>query len=258
MWRPILETRLLGDFEVALDARPVTGLTGHLSGGVLRYLLTRPRFSAHRDELMEVFWPGVDPSRARNRLHVVVSAMRKAIREHTDVDAIVFSDGTYRISPDLDVVVDAIEFQQLAERVQIVSHSSGAEEARLAAAHQAARLYRGHLCTDLPYEEWTIFLRERLRMLYGDVLDTLLTAQWQRRDLEGCISTAGRMLEEDPCREDAHRMLIRSYVEVGRPAQAVRQYESCRRVMAAGLGTEPSASTVAAYERARRMVLTNG
>jgi DNA-binding SARP family transcriptional activator len=123
----------------------------------------------------------------------------------------------------------------------------GDTEAALDADRSAVRLYRGDLCADLPYEEWTIFPRERLRMLYGDVLDRLSDLQWRSADYEGCIATAGLILEQDPCREDAHRLLMRCYVAQGRPHQALRQFEACRRMLKAQLDAIPSRATMTAY-----------
>jgi DNA-binding SARP family transcriptional activator len=59
------------------------------------------------------------------------------------------------------------------------------------------------------------------------------------------------MLESDPCREDAHRLIMSCHAGLGHTYQAFQQYESCRRVLRAALDTEPSPETVALYERIR-------
>lgn len=248
-WRPVLDARLLGDFELRLDNRRIEGLHGHLAGSVLRYLLTRANHGAHRDELLEAFWPGVDPERSRNRLQVVISSLRRAVRTMADIDVVQFDDGFYRVNPDIDLRIDVEDFETLAKRAHDAATSDAPSFRDI--AQRALRLYRGHLCADLPYEEWTILLRERLRMVYGDLLDTLVAHQWRAGDLTGCIETARRLLEEDPCREDMHRLLIRSYDAIGRPDQALRQFEACRRILLATLDASPTARTIVARDEAR-------
>lgn len=249
-WRPMLDARLLGPVELRVDGRLITELEGHLSGSVLRYVLTRSRRTAHRDELIDLFWPEADPQRARNRLQVAVSALRKAIREVTDVELIEFRDGFYRISPQFDVVTDYEHFERLASQAKAAAAVKDQRQV-LSSGQAAIGRYRGRLCADTPYAEWAIFTRERLHMLYGDVLDVLVETQWSTGDYEGCIETAHRMLEDDPCREDVHRLVMRCQSALGRHHQALRQYESCRRILGTTLSVAPSAATAATHRRIR-------
>ncbi len=59
--------------------------------------------------------------------------------------------------------------------------------------------------------------------LAGDAFET----QRYRRSL----TLAQRLLRHDPCREDAHRHVMRRYVQLGERAQAVRQYQICQELL---------------------------
>lgn len=249
-WQPVLEARLLGGFELRIDGMLVGGMTGDLGSSVVRYLLMRPGLSCPRDELLASFWPEAEPARARNRLQAAVSSVRRRVRQATRVTVIEFSDGRYRINPDLQAIIDASHFERLA-RLAGEADRTGDRIAALHMDREAVQLYRGDLCSDLPYEEWTIYPRERLRMVYDDVLDRLSRNQWAAGDLEGCIATGNRMLDQDPCREDAHRLMMRAYAALGRSNRAVRQFETCRRVLKATMGIAPSPSTVTTYTEVR-------
>ena len=48
------------------------------------------------------------------------------------------------------------------------------------------------------------------------------------------------MLGVDPCREDAHRLLMRCYAAQGRTYQALRQYEFCSRILRATVDADPA------------------
>ncbi len=246
VWQPVLDVRLLGGFEVRVDGQLVEGLSIQLSARLLRYLVLRPNRSCPRDELIEAFWPNSDPYQARNRLQVALSALRKTMRAATDIDVVEFTDGRYGINPELGLSIDVVEFERLAA-IGFHAHRLADAEAALDADRKAIGLYRGDLCADLPYEEWTIFPRERLRMLYGDILDRLSDLQWRTADYDGCTVTARRMLEQDPCREDAHRLLMRCYAAQGQTHQALRQFDACRRMLKAKLEAIPSTATVTLY-----------
>ncbi len=60
-----------------------------------------------------------------------------------------------------------------------------------------------------------------------------------------CVGVAQRILEQDPCREDAHRLLMRCYALQGRAQAILHQHELCRRRLRTTLGCEPSAETTA-------------
>jgi DNA-binding SARP family transcriptional activator len=55
------------------------------------------------------------------------------------------------------------------------------------------------------------------------------------------------VLKENRCDEDAHRQLIHIYYIVqGRRSEAIRQYQSCERILTEGLGVPPMTETIAA------------
>jgi len=65
------------------------------------------------------------------------------------------------------------------------------------------------------------------------------------------ITAARRLIALDPLREASHRLAIGLYAANRQRAEALRQYEECRRVLAEALGIEPSAELRATAERIR-------
>jgi DNA-binding SARP family transcriptional activator len=59
------------------------------------------------------------------------------------------------------------------------------------------------------------------------------------------------MLASDPCREDAHRLVMRCYVRLGERAQALRQYQLCKQILRAEYDVAPEDATTALYDRVR-------
>jgi DNA-binding SARP family transcriptional activator len=248
--RGLLEARLLGSFQLRLDGRPVGGWPGQRGASVLRFLLARPGQRCSRDELLAEFWPDVAPEVARNRLQVAVSGLRRALQEVSRLQVIEYADGGYRINPELLVEVDVERFEGALSAARRAERSGDAAAA-VAAYREAVELYRGDFAADVPYEPWALLPRERLRLSYLDALDRMSRIQLEQGRLDDCITTGLRMLAVDPCREDAHRLLMRCYASQGRVYQALRQYEFCARMLRATLDTEPGPETVEVYRSIR-------
>ncbi|MGH3788789.1 MAG: AfsR/SARP family transcriptional regulator [Pseudonocardiaceae bacterium] len=190
------------------------------------------------------------PDVARNRLQVVISGLRRTLREVTNLHVIEYADGCYRLNPELQVEVDVERFESALSGARRTERSGNLNGA-LIAYRDAIELYRGDFASDAPYEQWTLLPRESLRITYIDALDRLSRIQLSVGRLDDCIATGHRMLDVDQCREDAHRLLMRCYASLGRPYQAVRQYEFCCRVLKETLQIEPAPETTRLYRAIR-------
>jgi DNA-binding SARP family transcriptional activator len=60
------------------------------------------------------------------------------------------------------------------------------------------------------------------------------------------------VLAHDPCREDAHRLVMRCHVRRGERAQALHQYRVCVDILRAAFETIPEPATVALFDQVRR------
>ncbi|MFI6829971.1 BTAD domain-containing putative transcriptional regulator [Kribbella sp. NPDC050241] len=243
----LLEARLLGPLEVRVDGSPVTSWNGQRGTSVLRYLLSRRHHACARDELLEEFWRDVPASAARNRLQVAVSGLRRAFLDVTALNLVEYADGRYRLNPDLLVEVDVETFEQGLRTAAAAERARLHEEARTA-YQQAIALYSGDFAADAPFEQWTLLPRESLRIKLVDALDRLSRIDLADGRVDDCIATAHRMLDIDPCREDAHRLLMRCYAAQGRTYQAVRQYEFCTRILRVTIDASPTPDTTVLYD----------
>ncbi len=90
-----------------------------------------------------------------------------------------------------------------------------------------------------------------MRLKLVDALDRLSRIELADGRIDDCIATAHRMLEIDPCREDAHRLLMRCYASQGRRYQALRQYEFCQRILRATIDVSPARDTTLLYHAIR-------
>ena len=245
-----LEARLLGSLEVRLDGSPVGSWNGQRGTSVLRYLLSRRQHSCARDELLEEFWPDVPTPAARNRLQVAVSGLRRAFVDVTALNVVEYCDQGYRVNPELQIEIDVERFERQLRTAEAADRAGDRDVARTA-YQQAITLYRGDFAADAPFEQWTLLPRESLRIKLVDALDRLSRIDLADHRIDDCIATAHHMLDIDPCREDAHRLLMRCYATQGRTYQALRQYEFCSRILQATIDASPAPVTTDLYHQIR-------
>jgi DNA-binding SARP family transcriptional activator len=244
--------RLLGLFEFSIDGGTVTDWAGARGRSVLKYLLVHRGRPVRKETLMETFWPGADPDASRNRLNVALSSLRRSLRPVVgDMPVVLHHEGTYRLNPALSIWIDVEAFEQRAA-VGIKLHRAGDVTAASVALRDAVDLYRGSFVEDDLFEEWMSPPRERLRVLFLDLLDRLGDIAFTQGNYDMCIDVGRKILADDSCREDTHRRLMRCYGRQGRPHLALRQYHACVSSLRSELAVDPSAETVTLYEDIRQ------
>jgi DNA-binding SARP family transcriptional activator len=230
---------------------PVAAWPSRRGRALLLYLLVHRHPWPSREALMEEFWPGAAPEAARNSLNVAVHGLRRALRTATDANLVRFEEGHYRLDPDVRLWLDVEEFERHVDYGR--EHEKTGEMTAATAEYElAASLYQGDFLAEDPYEEWPVLTRERLRLAYLDTMDRLSHLYFTRAQYAACATLCQRILERDPCREDAHRRLMRCYSRQGQTHLALRQFRACTDSLRDELGVEPAPTTALLHERIRR------
>lgn len=223
---------------------------------LLAYLVVHRGRPVSRDILLEEFWPGGDPQRAGHCLHTTISLLRRLLRSVPGVPAaaerlIIARDGGYLFDSDGRCEVDIHRFDHHFQEGMRFKKAGHLDEA---AAHwaEADRLYAGDLLPEFPYEDWCASPRERLRSQCLELLLNLAMYHRQARRPREALRTAERIFAIDGCDERAHRMVMRCYVQMGRPVEALRQFERCCQVLERELRVRPSRLTRDLHELIRR------
>lgn len=249
---PALGIACLGPLRVSADGAELPWRPVRRARAVFQYLLAHRRRPVARDELAEVFWPGSSPAAARNSLNTSLSILRSSLRDVLgDLPVVVHRDGAYVIDPHLDLTVDAEEFEAAAADGARLRRDGDVEGAART-YRRALALYGGDLFEDDPYEDWIAARRRYLRETHLTVLGELADCESALGDPSAAIALCRQALLVEPEREYLHRRLMACYARVGQRALALRQLEVCADALRRRLHTEPSAETLALYERIRR------
>lgn len=247
-----IEVRCLGRFEVKSTFGKIERWPSTKAKSIFQYLLIRSHEPTVKDALIEALWPEGSVHAASNSLKAAVHSLRsilnELVSESENQQFIIFSQGGYRINPEIDLWVDVEEFEKCC-----VTGRRLEKEHKIAEATQeferAEILYRGDYLEDEPYEEWTLLRRESLKDSYLLVLNKLAAHCLDTGDYENCIHYSQNILSKDHCREDAYRNLIRCYVKLGQRNRALRWYDICRRTINAELDTIPEEETTDLFQK---------
>jgi LuxR family transcriptional regulator, maltose regulon positive regulatory protein len=237
----------LGRFQITRGGLPLPACAARKSIAVFRYLLTRTGRAAHKAELAEAMWSGSTPKDAAHSVHVAVSTLRRYLDAVPGRSYLIFTAGSYRINPTVEVTDDADTFQQnvtRADRFWKDEDISAAEHAYV----QAIDSYGGdYFVADLDFP-WATSERERHLHRYLTSLYRLGRLLLKQRRYEAAAECLARVLERDSYREDVHFQLMLCYSQLGRRWQAVQQYLRCRDLLRADLGLAPAPRLQELYE----------
>lgn len=250
--RPTLQAHCFGRFRVALDGVeiPPSRFKRQKSLTLLKLLAAHRGRPFRRETLMELLWPDADPALSSNHLRVVLHDLRRALEpdlRRGQPSAFIASRGDLvYIDPSSRWWIDAEELERRAGELDVELARGRIGEA-LAAGRAAAALYTGDFLEDEPYDDWCLAERERLRERYLDLLLRLSGLLAGRALLAEAIDVCRRALAADPLRERTHRQLMELLWKHGDRDAALRQYESCRRMLRDELDVAPDQETQARY-----------
>jgi DNA-binding SARP family transcriptional activator len=233
-----LRLNLLGGFEVRLASGPAVTLPTRKAQALLAYFAVRPGRTHPRDKLAGLLWAERGDAQARDSLRHTLVELRK-----------VFGEG----SPGLIAEGQGVGLDSAAIEVDVVRFEALVQAATPQDLDKAAELYQGDflqgfVLREPSFEEWLVAERERLRELALGALRRLVEQQARKRASEPAIRSALRLLALDVTQEVAHRALMRLYVQQGRRAAALRQYQTCVAVLQRELGAEPEVETRQLYQ----------
>lgn len=248
---PLLVVYSLGSFRVYQNEQPVEDWPSIKSKAIFKYLISHRERPVAKDILMELFWPDADLDSARNNLHVAVYGLRQVLRNNgKEFSHVLFQNDSYQFNPKLRIWTDHESFLSRIKAAQTLER-----QGELSKAVQqytfAEALYQGEFLEEDRYEDWLMPQRRRLQDEYLNLLDHLTRYYFEHDDLTGCANMCHKMLAVDPCREEAHRRLMRCYDYQGQSYLALRQYHICSEALRKELDIVPSKATIELYELIR-------
>lgn len=242
---PHLKLSLLGSFRARVDDDPEPHFPSNHVRALLAILAVESDRPHHRSHLAALLWPYHEEARARAYLSHALTHLRKILVRSTDAAPFIHMHGeTLQFNRHSDYELDLDAFLHPSD--------SSADEVitgRIARLQRQVENYRGEflegfsLKQNVVFEEWLVFTRERLHRNMLAALQELVDHFTSLDAYADALGYARRIVDMDPWREEAHRQVMLLLWRSDQRAEALRQYEICRRVLSDELQVQPSAET---------------
>ena len=223
------------EFVIGSSRLPGTDLRRKVLA-LLCYLLTRERFSATRDEVVDALWPDTAPEVAVNSLNQTVYFLRRVFEPGYKED---ISAGY--VQHDSDVLW--LDQDLISSRSQACHQLMGGlpDDPSPTDVLRLSELYRNRFALDFSYEDWAVPYRDSQHVGYLRVIEGAVSRDLETGHCARGILLARRALEIEPEQESLELCLLRLYRATGAHSAAAEQYAHYAAYLRDELGVEPPA-----------------
>ncbi|HEX6507277.1 MAG TPA: BTAD domain-containing putative transcriptional regulator [Chloroflexota bacterium] len=241
--------RIFGGFQLLQYGEPVNVRVRGKSEALLQILALESGAYGARDVLLDRLWPDSSHDLACQSLNSLVYFLNKLLRDALGgAPPVINEEGGYRLNREMGVATDIGLFDEWARTGD--QHAIAGDDSQAIEYYSCAvNLYRGDLQGQDDVD--TVLRREHLRAKYLTLLARLAQYHFMGQEYEESLDYALRLLHTEPCREDAHRMVMACYVRRGERAQALRQYRLCETILCNEFGAKPEPATTELFEQTR-------
>ncbi len=200
---------------------------------LLCLLLTKPRFAATREEVLETLWPDLEPDVAMNSLNQTVYFLRRIFEPEYKEET---SPGY--LQQDIETVW--LDQELVDSRARYCHGLLRAMPANPSPddVWQLMTHYRGKFALDFAYEDWAAAYRESLHAGFLRVAEGAIRVDLDTGHFDRGIVVAQRALDVEPEADELQAALVRLYRFAGVYTAAAEQY-SHYSVTMRHLGVEP-------------------
>ena len=193
--------------------------------------LARQRRTYSRRELVEIIWPDLDETKAREALNSCLYRLRARLGE----DAVGFTGTGYRLRDDAEVDLRSIE--------ALVASSPPERALRPAERiifERLLRQIRNRQVAAGERSDWLVSVETRIDDLGARIAERLGRDALRRSDLKTTLELGRAMAEYDSCDEVARELIIRALLAQDDRGSAMREFRAYQRVLRSELDVEPS------------------
>jgi DNA-binding SARP family transcriptional activator len=205
-----LYTRLFGRFGVRCDDREPACFAASKVRELFAFLAVHRGESLSREYLSAQLWSESSSEHSRKNLRQTLWLLQLALGSAgLHEPAIVVASGeSIQFNAHADVWLDVHVFEAASASVAVAT--AGLTGEHIAALVDAVGVYQGDLLEGW-YQDWCLFERERLQVVYLAMLNKLVSHFDRHPVYDTASEFAERILRCDAAHERAHRRLMRLY-----------------------------------------------
>jgi DNA-binding SARP family transcriptional activator len=241
--RPLVRIHLLGPMRATTYLGDDILPRGKKARAILGYLSVAPGERVSRARLGAMLWDRAPDAQARSSFRQALHELSLAIGPLADE----------LISADRETVKLNANLCWIDATAMLAPETTSDNSSR----SELSALCTGELLEELDgisssFDQWLLGERTRFSQQLSDLLEAELNQLTQSKaDLKQQVSNVRRLIAFDPTHEGASRALMRALANLGERAQALREYERCRKALSRALDVEPSPETRALADAIR-------
>lgn len=246
-----LTIRTFGFVEIFRDeSKPFASdaWTTRRARDIFIFVATSKHRRVDKDVLIDTFWGEDDLKTIEKNFHPTISHIRKALnsRQSFKQNFLVFRDGAYQLNPELVYSIDTEEFEAAIAEAEKAKKEKNNESFRenLEKAHA---LYRGEYMAGV-YENWAEERKPFYAEQFARILNALAKLAFAEKKWSNASKYADDILQIDPFREDAHRLLMKIFAAQGKRAKVIEHFDNLKETLKRELGVNPSPETKKVYQ----------
>lgn len=250
-----VKMQMLGGFSVSFEGKTVDDSANRMRKVwlLLSYLVYNRNAVPSQERYLALLQgaggeESVDPNGKLKAMFYRVRTMLNTLSPTAGHDWIVRRDGAYCWNNEVDVALDAEEFESLCRKAAETEE----EGERLALYRQALALYGGDFLPKLSMEPWVIPLSAYYHRMYVEAVQETLALLEKSGGWQEMAQLCAAALKIEPYSEEIHCHYMRALMMLGRREEAVRLYEDMSENLFATFGVMPSDESRALYREASR------
>ncbi len=233
-----LSIRTLGGVILERDGKLITSFDTRKTVALLVYLACTGR-QHPRETIAEMFWEERSQSESLNRLRPSLTYLRKTVGPYVIINrdslAMNTSSNWWLDTHACESLVSSNNAQQLSQAIDLYQ----------------GEFLEGFYVDSQAFEDWRLIEAERLHYAALDGFDRLVDYHLSNGSYAEGLKIAMHLLRLDTLRERTYHQLMRLLAQSGQREAALKQYETCRRLLHDELGVEPTSETMSLYQQIR-------
>jgi len=213
---------------------------------VLEYMIAHYKRPISATELIDLLWPNDECENPTSSLNTMVYRLRKILSKYiNDFKCIDFAHGQYIWNPNIECVIDTIEFERLIVQAR---NEAQEDEKRVALYNKALDIYKGDFLRGENNEMWLISFVNYYKRLYYKAVDELATLYELKGAYDDVVSLYGEAIRVEPYEESLYEKQISLLIQLGEYENAKNQYQSISKILKNEFDTKPSMTLQGLYK----------
>lgn len=223
--KPTIYVNMLGEFSVTIEDKKINDKSNQSKKPwcLLEYLITFRNREIPPNELIELIWADEESANPGGALKTLLFRSRKLLAplNYPPQDLIVQHRGSYAWTKAMTTVVDADQFEELANKALEEKEDS---EDRLDYCLDAIDLYKGDFLPKSEWESWVVPISTYYHSLYLKIVLMALDILKNQGNFQKIIDICQRAIAVEQFDENLHYNLIYALYKSGNQHGAMEHY----------------------------------